>query len=470
MTKGTSIMPSLLMRPFQNATWFFWATCIVFGLTTKVIPLIASGDASLRQLALMMVAVCFFPTLMVLIGLIPIRRTMYYTTNKTYEKYIWGLLFYLQTSNFVGTISNIQGTLKGNVFRILFSYPSSVYFFSCLVFIILIMPCRFLYMKITKAQWSEKKSQSVNRVFMSILFAVAIVGLYETLHPGFVPDTHIVIKGNTKSKSFKKLDVIQLSDIHLGPMMSVDNLKFISSQVSKIYKPSTFLFMTGDFYTMESHHEKTALSKGLHPLPDVTNFGYACMGNHDHEVGIDRVKSELTKVKVDLLVEDVREVDVDGSTVQVIGMDYYFISSKSRVESFFSTNKERITRVKPLVRLVMLHNPSHFQYIPDLGDNVPMYVMSGHFHGGQFSFRDFIPSWYLSPISAVLRAPDFGHHCIDKNQAVHRIKDLNNISEECDTRALRLLYAHTGTGFYGVPIRLGTRNEQPSITTLTIHD
>jgi predicted MPP superfamily phosphohydrolase len=466
---------------------------VVVGFAFKIIPLIGTS-APIRHFGLMMIALIFFTTFSSLITIYAARHLIYYSFPKISDTNVDTALsfsfFYLQIVSFVQLYSNMRGKLREPWFRTFITYPGSIFFFSCFTFLVIGMPLyliinlilRFIYRtRKEKKPRDQLKSvvrqQNIRRGIFLFAVLMSLVGLYQSLTPGIIQDRKIKLKSpsNIILPEPFVLKIVQLSDIHLGPMMSVSQLQNISRQVverrnKKKIDEEFVVLMTGDFFTTESHEEKTALSRGLEPLKGLRERLYACMGNHDHELA-DRVQLELNRSNVNLLVNQIDHIKITrgsarGRYIQIIGLDYMFPNSdpKAQIERFFTEHRKEIVRDDVLVRLVMLHNPSHFQYIPDVGDGITTAVFGGHFHGAQFKLPIFSDR---TLISEVLKAPDYGWFCHGNDGSLIRLEDTKNFYKICD-KSQRIFYAHTGTGYYGLPLRWGTQNENVSIFQFVI--
>lgn len=78
-------------------------------------------------------------------------------------------------------------------------------------------------------------------------------------------------------QNFKKeLKIFQLTDTHIGSVMSVNRLKKICEKIVQI-NPD-LVVLTGDFYTVESNRNEEALSNALEPLKALKGKCFACLG------------------------------------------------------------------------------------------------------------------------------------------------------------------------------------------------
>jgi hypothetical protein len=112
-----------------------------------------------------------------------------------------------------------------------------------------------------------------------------------------------------KAREDRPLRIVQISDPHLGPFMSVSRLRRIAE--SAVKKSPDLICLTGDFLTMESHSDPELLRRSLEPLAALKGRVFACHGNHDHEAP-ETVRKALAANGIILLVDDAALVDTEA--------------------------------------------------------------------------------------------------------------------------------------------------------------
>jgi hypothetical protein len=108
-----------------------------------------------------------------------------------------------------------------------------------------------------------------------------------------------------ESREERPLRIVQITDPHIGPFMSVARLRRIAARA--VAKNPDLIFLTGDFLTMESQSDPELLRLAFEPLRDLPGRVFACYGNHDHEAP-DTVTRALAANGVTLLIDDERIV------------------------------------------------------------------------------------------------------------------------------------------------------------------
>jgi predicted MPP superfamily phosphohydrolase len=271
--------------------------------------------------------------------------------------------------------------------------------------------------------------------WLLVPYGFSFLGVLESL---YTPETvrDLVLDGQDagalrryplgKANSAPVLQIVQITDPHIGTFMTVKRLHSICERA--VARNPELIFLTGDFLTIESNREQYALDEALAPLAAARGKVYACLGNHDHEAP-HHVKRALAAHGVRLLVDEAVDVDTPIGRVQLLGFDFHF---RER-EKFMSEVCARYPRPEGRLRIVLLHDPAAFKRLPAGEGDL---VLSGHTHGGQVGLVSFGLPWTF--VSAVTSIPDHGLWARGRDR----------------------LYVHRGTGHYGFPLRIGVPAEQ----------
>jgi predicted MPP superfamily phosphohydrolase len=224
----------------------------------------------------------------------------------------------------------------------------------------------------------------------------------------------------------RALRIVQISDPHLGPFMSVARLRRICERA--VAKDPDLVLLTGDFLTMESQETHAHLEQALAPLRALPGRVFACHGNHDHEAP-ELVARALASAGARLLVDDAVMVETGAGPVQLVGMDFHFARRRERMAEVCA----RHPRVPGALRLMMLHDPGAFRHLAEGEGDL---VLAGHTHGGQLGLVSLGGDW--TALRLFVDMPDHGLWA----------------------RGPDRLYVHRGTGHYGFPLRLGVPAEE----------
>lgn len=272
-----------------------------------------------------------------------------------------------------------------------------------------------------------------------IPYALAAVGLIQSLtikketidlvlaQPDEPPVVGVLPHPRGSVREKRPLRIVQVSDPHLGPFMSVKRLRGISERA--VAASPDLVFLTGDFLTMESHHDETLLLKSLEPLKALKGRVFACFGNHDYEAP-DHVKNALRENGITLLLDEATEVETDAGPVQILGAEFVWRDRPAHMKALCA----RYPRKEGMTRIVLLHDPGAFKHMPEGEADL---VLSGHTHGGQIGLISFGGQWTFIRLFG-MKMPDHGYWARGKDR----------------------LYVHRGTGHYGFPLRLGVPAEE----------
>ena len=234
-----------------------------------------------------------------------------------------------------------------------------------------------------------------------------------------------------ESLARRPLRIVQIADPHLGPWQPVRTLRRRLEEL--VAHDPDLVLLTGDFLTMEGAATRGALADALTPLRGVAGRSFAIFGNHDHGAE-NEVRTALAANGVTLLVDEEAGVDTTVGPVQIVGADYVGRGQREHLQTLLARYPRRDGRL----RLLLLHDPRGFRYVPK-GD-VDL-TLSGHTHGGQLGLVTFGLDWTVLTRSAW---PDHGLFGHGPNR----------------------LYVHRGTGFYGFPLRVGVPGEMSVLEVL----
>ncbi len=268
-------------------------------------------------------------------------------------------------------------------------------------------------------------------------FVIALIGVWQSLsarreHVHLVLDEidvpTLARHRAPLGQSERPLKVVQITDPHLGPFMSVERLRRICERA--VTADPDLIVLTGDFLTMESQEHARHLTEALSPLRAMAGRTFACHGNHDHEAP-EIVAHALRENGVRLLVDEAVVANTPYGDVEVLGLDYVF---RRRAEHALRVANEHPRR-PGLLRLLLLHDPGAWKHVPPGTADL---TLSGHTHGGHIGFVSLGGTW---TVPRMVDMPDHGFWARRRDR----------------------LYVHRGTGHYGFPLRLGVPAEESVI-------
>lgn len=224
----------------------------------------------------------------------------------------------------------------------------------------------------------------------------------------------------------RPLRVVQITDPHLGPWMSVRRLRRICARA--VARQPDLVLLTGDLLTMDTNRAPDALAQALEPLRVMQGRTFACRGNHDFEAP-ETVRHGLASAGVRLLVDESVTVQTEAGPVQILGVDHRYRGRRKHLREVCANHP----REPGALRLVLLHDPGAFKHLPEGEGDL---VLSGHTHGGQVGLVTLGLPWTM--LRLFVKMPDHGLWA----------------------RGPDRLYVHRGTGHYGFPLRVGVPAER----------
>ncbi|MFW6067039.1 MAG: metallophosphoesterase [Myxococcota bacterium] len=224
----------------------------------------------------------------------------------------------------------------------------------------------------------------------------------------------------------RPIRIVQVTDPHLGPWMSVRRLRRICARA--VARRPDLIVLTGDLLTMDTNRAPRALAEALEPLRAMEGRVFACRGNHDLEAP-ETVAHGLREAGVRLLVDEAVVVRTPAGPVQVLGIDHHWRGRAAHLRRVCAEHP----RVPGALRLVLLHDPGAFRRLPEGEGDL---VLSGHTHGGQVGLVSLGLPWTM--LRLFVDMPDHGLWA----------------------RGPDRLYVHRGTGHYGYPLRVGVPAER----------
>lgn len=245
-------------------------------------------------------------------------------------------------------------------------------------------------------------------------------------------------------KAFDGIRIAQLSDIHSGSFYNKTAVKG-GIDMLNAEKPDLFLF-TGDLVNNESKEVSDYLD--VFSKVEAKAGKFSILGNHDYgdykawgsqqakKKNLEQLVQSHKDMGWDILLNEHRYVEVDGERLAIMGVENW----GARGFAKYGNLNETVKNVEADTKILLSHDPSHWdaQIRPDHSD-IDL-TLSGHTHGFQFGVEmgDFrwSPSQYLYKQWADLYTEGNQH-----------------------------LYVNRGFGFLGYPGRVGIL---PEITILEL--
>ncbi len=284
----------------------------------------------------------------------------------------------------------------------------------------------YIFQKLTMA--GEEITNPGRREFVSgvlasaastIVFISSGIGVKNYYSNAIVKKFNVSLKG--LPEAFKGFKIVQISDLHLGQMMTKKTLEEIVDQVNRL-KPD-LIAITGDL----ADGPTGKLLSEADPLKNLkAEKGiYFVTGNHEYYSGVEKWTLAIEKMGIKVL---------NNENIKIKRADDYFYlagvtdhEGKNFGKEHAADFKKAFSRLEHGKKKILLaHQPIAVQKASEYGTDL---VLAGHTHGGQiwpFNYLVYLQQPYLK-----------GFY------------DYNGTK----------LYVNQGTGCWGPPLRLGSQNE-----------
>jgi hypothetical protein len=247
-------------------------------------------------------------------------------------------------------------------------------------------------------------------------------------------------------EAFHDYQITQISDIHSG---SFDNRKKLEYAVNLVNEQgSDAILFTGDLVNNKT--EEMVPWKSLFATLKAKDGVFSVLGNHDYGDYVDWDTPEekaqnLAELKIlqrelgfDLLLNESRYLQKGNDRIALIGVENW---GKGGFKKAGDLKKAVANIDKNDFKILMSHDPSHWEAVVLPDDYHYHLTLSGHTHGMQFGIE--IPGWFKwSPVK-------------------WRYKQWAGIYEEMG----QYINVNRGFGFLGYPGRVGI---WPEITVITL--
>jgi uncharacterized protein len=266
-----------------------------------------------------------------------------------------------------------------------------------------------------------------------IVAAVALTFVVVMLSAGYFGSAHLVVRRVDVNvpglaPEFEGLRIAQLSDLHVGPHTSRRFLGRVVAATTEL-EPD-MIAVTGDLID-DRAEDVASYARALGSLTAPLGV-YMIPGNHDVYAGWDDVERNLLEAKLGtVLVNDMRVIRRGDAQLAIVGTG----DPAGRARSAPDVERALASVPEGATVIAFAHNPALW---PSLAKRGVALTLSGHTHWGQFALPKL--GWSLaSPF-------------LDHAMGAHIDQDA-------------LLYISPGTGYWGIPFRLGA---SPEITLVTL--
>ncbi|TYQ00296.1 hypothetical protein C7447_101906 [Tenacibaculum adriaticum] len=192
-------------------------------------------------------------------------------------------------------------------------------------------------------------------------------------------------------EAFDGFTITQITDIHSGSFTNKEKIQYGVDLINE--QKSDILLFTGDIVNNFAHEmdDWVDVFKQLHaPIGK-----YSILGNHDYgdysdwkseedkEENFKAVKDIHPKIGFDLLLNEHRYIEKDGQKIALVGVENWGKGFKKAGDLKQATSGIQ----KEDFKILMSHDPSHWEYEVKEDDFNYHLTLSGHTHGLQFGIE-----------------------------------------------------------------------------------
>jgi hypothetical protein len=253
---------------------------------------------------------------------------------------------------------------------------------------------------------SRAKFLSYTALAISVVpFTTMIYGMVKTAFDFKVRRKTIVL--DNLPASFEGLKIVQISDIHSGSFYSSDAFQKAADIIME-QKPDV-IFFTGDLVNDKSSEAEPHIHIWKQLSAPLGIF--SILGNHDYgdyvvwdtqaekDANLQRLKDIHKEMGWDLLLNEHRILEKNGESIGLLGVENWGGALRFPRKGDIPLAKKGLPEVP--VKLLLSHDPSHWQAQVTKDHKDIDVTFSGHTHGFQFGIE--IPGFKWSPSQYVYR-------------------------------------------------------------------
>lgn len=246
--------------------------------------------------------------------------------------------------------------------------------------------------------------------------------------------------------AFDGFTITQISDVHSGSFDNPDKIEYAIDLINQ--QKTDLILFTGDIvntHAKEMHPWITTFNKiENHP------FGkYAVLGNHDYgeyvtwktkeekAKNFEAIKELYGQIGFNLLLNEHAFIEKEGQKIALVGVENWGHNFKQAGD----LDKAGAGLTKNDFKILMSHDPSHWEHVVKSDPNHYHLTLSGHTHGMQFGIE--IPGYFKWSL------------------AQYVYKQWAGLYENLG----RYVYVNRGFGFHAYPGRVGI---MPEITVIQL--
>jgi hypothetical protein len=240
---------------------------------------------------------------------------------------------------------------------------------------------------------SLARRRFLERTALAMTAAPFVAGAYGMFYERLnLEISHRRIKIPRLPRAFEGFRIVQLSDIHIGPFMTAEEIRRYVG-IANGLKPD-LVALTGDFVTWDPSTQSAVVDV----LAGVkAPFGvYGCLGNHEMWATVeDSITYLFARRGIRILRDERALITSGGEFINLLGVDYQSRSPMGpRGQRLVREYLQGVDRLMApgTANILLSHNPNTFDRAAELGIDLSL---AGHTHGGQMTLEFVHPD--LSP-------------------------------------------------------------------------
>lgn len=250
----------------------------------------------------------------------------------------------------------------------------------------------------TKGNYFASRRQFISKMALGIAaipLASIIYGIYKgkynykvlkyTLHFEDLPE------------AFDGYKVTQISDIHSGSFDNMDKVKYAVNLINE--QESDVILFTGDMVNNKA--DELVPYKNVFNKLKAKDGLFSILGNHDYgdyvtwesdeakHQNLEDLKELQKEIGFDVLLNESRFLEKNGERIALVGVENWGVGGFKQVGDLKKASKDIDEND---FKILMSHDPSHWEK-EVINDNYNYHLtLSGHTHGMQFGIE--IPGWF----------------------------------------------------------------------------
>jgi hypothetical protein len=246
---------------------------------------------------------------------------------------------------------------------------------------------------------SLARRRFLERTAVALTTAPFVAGAYGMFYERLnLEISHRRIKIPRLPRAFEGFRIAQLSDIHIGPFMTAEEIRRYVG-IANGLKPD-LVALTGDFVTWDPSTQSAVVDA----LAGVkAPFGvYGCLGNHEMWSAVeDSITGLFARRGIRILRGERAFVRSGGEILNLLGVDFQSRSPMGprgqRLVREYLLGVDRLM-APGTANILLSHNPNTFDRAAEYGIDLSL---AGHTHGGQMTLEfvhpDLSPSRLITP-------------------------------------------------------------------------